>query len=96
MVSRFVLSLLFSSLIFLSGCSLFDQNSRQEELDKMRKADDMDRQARLKAEGKLNPQEYEALAIKMGWTRPEARGIPPPPSTDELEKKVNAEQATKP
>jgi hypothetical protein len=53
----------------------------------------MERQQRLLAEGKLNPQEYEALAIKMGWPRPDARGIPPPPTTEELEKKVKASQS---
>ncbi len=74
----------------LTGCNMFDMGSRQADLDKMRAADDEERQARLKAEGKLNPQEYEALAIKMGWTRPEARGIPAPPSTDDLEKRVKA------
>jgi hypothetical protein len=92
MSPRFTLGLILVGSL-LSACSLFDQSARQDELDKMRKADDMERQQRLLAEGKLNPQEYEALAIKMGWPRPDARGIPPPPTTDELEKKVKASQS---
>mgnify|MGYP000497953009 CR=1 FL=1 len=44
----------------------------------------------LKAEGKLRPKEFEVVSNKMGWTRTDARGLPPPPNNDELEKKVKA------
>jgi hypothetical protein len=30
------------------------------------------------------------MAIKMGWTTKGAAGLPPPPTTEELEKRVKA------
>ena len=56
--------------------------------------DDTDeRKARLRARGTLSPQEYEAMAIKMGWTNKGASGLPPPPTTEELEKRIKAAEA---
>lgn len=57
--------------------------------------DDTDeRKARLQALGTLSPQEYEAMAIRMGWTKKSAAGLPPPPTTEELEKRVKAAEKT--
>jgi len=74
----------------LAGCGIFDDQRRQAEIDRAMEADAADRQARLRAEGKLRPKEFEEVSNKMGWTRTDARGLPAPPTTDELEKKVKA------
>jgi hypothetical protein len=59
--------------------------------------DDTDeRKARLKAKGTLSPQEYELMARKMGWTTKGEPGLPPPPSIEELEKRVKAAETPKP
>lgn len=76
--------------IGLTGCSLVDNQRRQAEVDRLMEADAAERQARLQAEGKLRPKEFETVSDKMGWTRPDARGLPPPPTTEQLEKKVKA------
>jgi len=83
------LGLLLGTFAF-AGCPLFDDQRRQAEADRVMEADAAERQARLKAEGKLRPKEFEVVSNKMGWTRTDARGLPPPPTTDELEKKVKA------
>jgi len=74
----------------LAGCSVLDDRRRQAETDRLMEADAAERQARLKGEGKLRPKEFEEVSNKMGWTRTDARGLPPPPTTEELEKKVKA------
>ncbi len=74
----------------LAGCGIFDDRRRQAETDRLMEEDAAERQARLRAEGKLRPKEFEEVSNKMGWTRPDARGLPPPPTTQELEKKVKA------
>ncbi|TSA32835.1 MAG: hypothetical protein D4R66_05480 [Opitutales bacterium] len=74
----------------LTGCQRFSEERRQAEVDKAMEDDSQERQARLKAEGKLNPEELKALAHKLGWAQSDARGLPPPPTTEELEKKVKA------
>jgi hypothetical protein len=76
--------------IGLAGCALFDDKRRQAETERLMEEDAAERQARLRAEGKLRPKEFEVVSNKMGWTRTDARGLPPPPTTEELEKKVKA------
>lgn len=76
--------------VALTGCQRFSEERRQAEVDKAMEDDSQERQARLKAEGNLNPEELKALAHKLGWAQSDARGLPPPPTTEELEKKVKA------
>lgn len=78
------------AVLGLAGCSLLDDRRRQAEADRLMEADAAERQARLKGEGKLRPKEFEVVSDKMGWTRTDARGLPPPPTTAELEQKVKA------
>ncbi len=78
--------------VALSGCHLLSDERRQAEVDKAMEDDNQERQTRLKAEGKLNSEESKALAHKLGWTRSDARGLPPPLTTEELEKKVKASE----
>lgn len=77
----------------LAGCAFVDDQRRQAEVDRLMEIDAAERQARLQAEGKLRPKEFETVSNKMGWTRPDARGLPPPPTTEQLEKKVKAASA---
>ena len=86
--------LLLAGALLTAGCSLPDPK-RDAALAQERMLDDNDeRKARLKARGTLNPQEYEAMALRMGWTTKGAGGLPPPPTTEELEKRVKAAEKT--
>lgn len=72
------------------GCSL-PTPKRDAAIAEEKMLDDTEeRKARFKARGTLNPQEYEAMAVKMGWTTKGTPGLPPPPTTEELEKRVKA------
>jgi hypothetical protein len=84
--------LILAASLLGAGCLPNVQKTQAEAEQKM--FDDIDdRKARLKAQGTLSPQEYAALAQKMGWTNKDARGIPPPPTTEELEKSVKGARA---
>jgi hypothetical protein len=86
--------LLLAGALLGVGCSL-PNPKRDAAVAQERMLDDTEeRKARLKARGTLNPQEYEAMAIKMGWTTKPAAGLPPPPTTEELEKRVKAAEKT--
>ncbi len=81
--------LLASTLVGV-GCSMLDQDRSRAALQERLMDDTDERKARLQAKGTLSPQEYEAMALKMGWTTKGAPGLPPPPTTAELEKRVKA------
>jgi hypothetical protein len=86
---------LLAGTLLAAGCSLPDPK-RDAAVAQEKMLDDTDeRKARLKARGTLNPQEYEAMAIKMGWTTKGAAGLPPPPTTEELEKRVKAAETNR-
>jgi hypothetical protein len=86
--------LLLAGALLVVGCALPDPK-RDAAIAKEKMLDDNDeRKARLKARGTLNPQEYEAMAIRMGWTTKGAAGLPAPPTTEELEKRVKAAEKT--
>lgn len=86
--------LLLACAMLGAGCSAPDAK-RDAAAQNERLMDDTDeRKARLKARGTLSPQEYEAMAIRMGWTSKSAAGLPPPPTTEELEKRVKAAEKT--
>lgn len=85
---RFLLmSVLISGL--LMGCSAYRERAEKESIEQMQR-DSQIRQTRLKTKSSLNDKEYETVSDRMGWSRSDARGLPPPPTTEELEKKVNA------
>ena len=79
----------------LSGCNSYKDRSKNETEERMHK-DSAARQARMHESGTLNDQEYKAVSDRMGWARPDARGLPPPPTTEELEKKVKAAEGSTP
>ncbi len=87
--------LLFAAASLAAGCST-PNDKRDADLQQQRLMDDTDeRKARLRARGTLSPQEYEAMAVKMGWTSKSAAGLPPPPTTEELEKRVKAAETNR-
>jgi hypothetical protein len=87
--------LLLVGALLVVGCSLPDPK-RDAAIAREKMLDDTDeRKARLKARGTLNPQEYEAMAIRMGWTTKGAAGLPPAPTTEELEKRVKAAETSR-
>ncbi len=86
--------LLLACALLGAGCALPD-SKRDAAAQQERLLDDADeRKARLRARGTLNPQEYEAMARKMGWTTKGEPGLPPPPSVEELEQRVKAAEKT--
>lgn len=88
-------ALLLACVLLGTGCAVPDAK-RDADDQQRRLLDDTDeRKARLKARGTLSPQEYEVMAIKMGWTTKGAPGLPPPPTTEELEKRVKAAETNR-
>ena len=87
--------LLLACALLGVGCSIPDaKHTAAAQQDRL--MDDTDeRKARLRARGTLSPQEYEAMALKMGWTSQGAPGLPSPPTTEELEKRVKAAQTNR-
>lgn len=83
-------ALLLACAMLGVGCSAPDAKRDAADQERRLMDDTDERKARLKARGTLSPQEYEAMAIKMGWTSKSAAGLPPPPTTEELEKRVKA------
>lgn len=87
-IMRFLLtSLLIAG--FLMGCSAYRERAEKESIEQMHRDSEI-RQARLKTTSSLNDKEYETVSDRMGWSRSDARGLPPPPTVEELEKKVKA------
>lgn len=80
--------LLLASAVLGVGCGMLDADRGRAVLQERLQDDDDERKARLRAKGTLSPQEYEAMAAKMGWTTKGAPGLPPPLTTEELEKRV--------
>ena len=71
-----------------AGCGITDIKARNTQADQYLQNDSEERKARLKASSSLSPQEYAALAKQMGWTEKSAGGLPPPPTTEELEQRI--------
>ena len=90
----YLLSLL--ALCVGSGCNTFDKDRSKNETEARMYQESAARQTRLHDSGTLNDQEYKAVSDRMGWARPDARGLPPPPTTEELEKKVKAASGSTP
>lgn len=86
--------LLLATAMLGAGCALPDAKRDAAAVQERLMDDNDERKARLRASGTLSPQEYEALARKMGWTTKGAPGLPPPPTTDELEKRVKDAEKT--
>ena len=86
---------IFFFALVLTGCGSF-QKKTQNDAEKAMIADGAVRQSRLRETRVLNDKEYETVSDRMGWVRSDARGLPPPPSTAELERKVKAAEKGSP
>ena len=87
--------LTLAAALMLAGCGAFKtyvQNDAQAQMEQ----DSAERQARLKAEGKLNAKELEAVSARMGWVRAEANGLPAALSIEEMERRAKAAKEKQP
>lgn len=71
------------------GCGAFEPKARNAKADQFLLDDGEERKERLRASQTLSPQEYAALAKKMGWTEKSKSGLPPALTIEELEKRVH-------
>jgi hypothetical protein len=85
---------LLAAAASLVGCAAF-KNHVQDDADAQMRRDSAERQARLKAEGKLNPTELEAVSARMGWVRGDARGLPDALTTEEMERRAKEAEAAR-
>jgi hypothetical protein len=79
--------LAFAAALLLAGCGVFRtyvQNDAQAQMER----DSAERQARLKADGKLNAKELEVLSARMGWVKADANGLPNALSIEEMERRA--------
>ncbi|MCX6888528.1 MAG: hypothetical protein NTU71_03700 [Verrucomicrobia bacterium] len=88
-------ALLLICALLGAGCAMPDAKRDADDQQRRLMDDSDERKARLQARGTLSPQEYEAMALKMGWTTKGAPGLPPPPTTEELEKRVKAAETNR-
>jgi hypothetical protein len=88
-------ALLLLCALLGAGCVMPDAKRDADDQQRRLMDDSDERKARLQARGTLSPQEYEAMALKMGWTTKGAPGLPPPPTTEELEKRVKAAETNR-
>jgi hypothetical protein len=84
-----------TTALLLAGCGVFKtyvQNDAQAQMER----DSAERQARLKADGKLNAKELEVLSARMGWVKTDANGLPDALSIEEMERRAKAAKAKQP
>jgi len=84
-----------TAALLLAGCGVFKtyvQNDAQAQMER----DSAERQARLKADGKLNAKELEVLSARMGWVKADANGLPDALSIEEMERRAKAAKAKQP
>jgi hypothetical protein len=84
-----------TTALLLAGCGVFKtyvQNDAQAQMER----DSAERQARLKADGKLNAKELEVLSARMGWVKADANGLPDALSIEEMERRAKAAKAKQP
>jgi uncharacterized lipoprotein len=89
------LLLALTAALLLAGCGVFKtyvQNDAQAQMER----DSAERQARLKADGKLNAKELEVLSARMGWVKADANGLPDALSIEEMERRAKAAKAKQP
>ena len=89
------LLLALAAALPLAGCGVFTtyvQNDAQAQMER----DSAERQARLKAEGKLNATDLEVLSARMGWVRADANGLPDALSIEEMERRAKAAKGQRP
>ena len=88
-------ALLLICALLGAGCAMPDAKRDADDQQRRLMDDSDERKARLQARGTLSPQEYEAMALKMGWTTKCQDGLPAAPTTEELEKRVKAAETNR-
>ena len=88
-------ALLAACALIATGCSLTDPKHDATRAQERYMDGEDERKERLRASNTLSPQEYEALALRMGWTTKSQSGLPPAPSTEELEKRIKAAETNR-
>ncbi len=78
-------ALALAALLLLAGCAITPEQ-RQAELDRQTARDREIRREHMRASCALHETEYEAVNRRTGRVDPARRGLPPPPTTDELER----------
>lgn len=79
--------LALAALACLAGC-VTTSEQRQAEQERQVERDREIRRDHMRESGALNATEYEAVNRRTGVVDPARRGLPRPPTTDELERKV--------
>lgn len=79
--------LALAALACLAGC-VTTPEQRQAEQERQAERDREIRRAHMRGTGALNETEYEAVNRRTGVVDPTRRGLPRPPTTEELERKV--------
>ena len=80
-------ALVLAALLLLAGCAITPEQ-RQAEQDRQATRDREIRREHMRASGALSESEYEEVNRRTGRVDPTRRGLPPPPTTSELERKV--------
>jgi hypothetical protein len=84
-------ALVLAALLALAGCALTPAQ-REAEQERQAARDREIRREHMRASGALNETEYEAVNRRTGRVDPTRRGLPPPPTTEELESKVEGDR----
>lgn len=83
--------LLLAASLVLAGCAITPEQ-RQAEQDRQAARDREIRREHMRTSGALSASEYEEVNRRTGRVDPTRRGLPPPPTTAELERKVEGER----
>lgn len=79
--------LVLAALMLMAGCAITPEQ-RQAEQDRQAARDREIRREHMRASGALSQAEYDEVNRRTGRVDPTRRGLPPPPTTEELERKV--------
>lgn len=80
------------ALPLLAGCIALTPAEREAEQQRRAEADRALRRQHMQERGGITETEYEVLARRTGQVDPAAGGLPRPPTTKELEKKVESQR----
>lgn len=84
--------LLAASLPLLAGCVALTPAEREAEQQRRAEADRALRRQHMQERGGITETEYEVLSRRTGESPSPSGGLPRPPTTKELEKKVESQR----
>lgn len=76
----------------LAGCIALTPAEREAEQQRRAEADRALRRQHMQERGGITETEYEVLSRRTGETDPARGGLPRPPTTEELERKVESQR----